>query len=235
MNGTQESSVAEQPPAFWYDLPQGYVQLDVYPTPERLATTAREILALPEEVRERADGVFRLYAITMWELQKQRVQGCAMGMHPDDRGGVTTSFLTVFSVDTQGANPKAAMARLVDGDDAGADEHGFVPVELPCGLGFRTDTVRSAPAPGRPAAGGDLPDEQPVWQGMVAIPDVRSSMIIVVQLVSSSVELAEEYRGVLHGVAGTVSFADPKQSDGRGQPAEPMPGSAAEAVRNDFG
>lgn len=232
---SDELSTTDLRPAFWYDIPHGYLQMDVYPTAERLDEVAAQIRALPEDVRDRADQVFRLYAIVMWEMQKNRVQGCAIGMHPDDRGEATTSVLTVFSVDTHGKNPKAALTTLMTSGFGDSPDSGFVPIELPCGLGFRAETVRQAMAPGRPSGGGDQPEEDPVWQGMVAIPDVRSSAIIVIQLVSASVNLADDYRNVLEGVASTVSFTDPARADGAGGVTEPMPGSAAEAVRNDFG
>ena len=73
-------------------------------------------------------------------------------------------------------------------------------------ISAQVETVRRTMAPGRPEGGGDEPEQQPVWQGTIAIPDVRSSAIIAVQLVTSSVDLADDYRNVLRGVASTVSF-----------------------------
>ncbi|EST23175.1 hypothetical protein N566_26025 [Streptomycetaceae bacterium MP113-05] len=222
-------------PVFWYDVPHGYLPLDVSPTAESLDDLAAQIRALPENVRDQADQVFRLYAIVIWELQKNRVQGCALGMHPDGDGEPTTSVLTLFSVNTNGASPKATLTTLMSGGFGDSAESGFVPLELPCGLGFRAETVRAAPAPRQPPAGSDQPAVEQVWQGMVAIPDARSSSIIVVQLVTASVDLADDYRNVLQGVARTVSFTDPTRGDAGGEEDGPMPGSAAEAVRNDFG
>ncbi|MFR9674649.1 hypothetical protein [Streptomyces sp. TR06-5] len=230
-----DHTTASPRPAFWYEIPHGYLQVDLHSGAERLDEVAAQIRALPEDLRDRADQVFRLYALIMWEMQRNRVQGCAVGMHPDDGDGVTTSVLTVFSVDTRGTNPKAALTTLMASGFGDSTESGVVPVELPCGLGFRAERVRPAPVPGRPADGGDQPDEEPVWQGMVAIPDIRSSAIIVMQLVSASVHLADDYRNVLQGVAGTVSFTDPAHAGGAAGETEPAPGSAAEAVRNDFG
>lgn len=232
---SSEPPTADAAPAFWYDLPHGYLQMDVSPDAESLDEAAAQIRALPEEIRDRADQVFRLYAIVLWEMQKNRVQGCAIGMHPDDDGEPTTSVLTLFSVGTQGANPRATLATLMTSGFGESSQSGFVPLELPCGLGFRAETVRAAPAPRRPPEGSEQPVEEPVWQGMVAIPDARSSAIVVVQLVTSSVALADDYRNILEGVASTVSFTDPTRAGDAGEATEPMPGSVAEAVRNDFG
>ncbi|WP_251070201.1 hypothetical protein [Streptomyces sp. ISL-96] len=96
MNDLFDIAAVEQKPAFWYGLPLGYRQVDLQPSPAGLAEVARQINDLPSEVRDRADQVFRLYAIVVMMLQKQQVQGCALGMHPDDSGGSALSVLTVF-------------------------------------------------------------------------------------------------------------------------------------------
>lgn len=235
MNGTQMDSATALPPTFWYDIPQGYHQLDVYPTTEHMEERTRQLRSLPENLRDRADQVFRLYAAVIWGMQKQRVQGCLLGMHPDDRGGVTTSVVTLSSVQMPGINPKAVLATLLDSSATTTPENGVVPVELPTGPGYLTVSVRNATVPGSAPRDGGEPAQEPVWQGTVAIPDTRSSAIIAVQLVTSSVDLADDYRNVLLGVARTVTFADPTRTEGAGGTDEPRPGSAAEAVRNDFG
>lgn len=263
---TVHDDTAVRPQAqFWYDIPFGYAPLDVYPSDERLAELAREILALPEGVRERADHMFRLYALTMYEMQKHLVQGCALGLHPDEREGAAMSVLTVSSVDTPGVGPKAVLATLMASGAGESQETGIVPVELPCGPGFLTQSVQSpvppgasrqdgpdsetdsdtAPGtggsdgpqgPGGPNApgGGNSPDAPPVWRGMLAIPDTRASAIIVLQLVSPSVHLADAYRDVLVGVGRSVSFTDPALASRTGD-EPPEPGSARAAVRSDFG
>lgn len=236
MNSVEEEAALKPRPQFWYQIPYGYAQLEVYPTAERMAELAREVLALPEDVRERADQVFRLYALVMYEMQKHRVQGCALGLHPDDReGGAAMSVLTVSSIDSPGVNPKAVLATLLGSGAGESRKTGIVPVELPCGPGFVTQFVeRPAPAGASPAEGEDGVDESPVWRGLLAIPDTRASAIIAVQLVTPSVHLADDYREVLVNIGRTVSFTDPGLAARMGdEPAEP--GSGAEAVRSDFG
>ncbi|MFC4494155.1 hypothetical protein ACFPA8_08410 [Streptomyces ovatisporus] len=232
MSTTPEDSAVRPATQFWYDLPHGYLQLEVRPDREHLDEMARQILALPEDVRDRADQVFRLYALTMWEMQKHRVQGCAIGMHPDGRGDVATSVLTVSSVGVQGVNPKAVLATLMASGAGETADNGIVPLELPSGPGFLTESVRRSVVPGSSHADADEPEEAPVWQGMVAIPDTRASAIIALQLVTPSLESVDDFRNVLRGVASTVTFDDPAAAGGA---AEPEPGSAAYAVKNDFG
>lgn len=234
MKGTEEEATATLRPAFWYDIPHGYVRLEIYPSAERLDELARQILALPEDVRDRADQVFRLYAIVMWEMQKHRVQGCALGLHPDEQGGAATSVLTVSTVETHGVNPKAALTTLMASGSGDSEDSSILPVELPCGSGFVTGTVQRAVVPGAPPAEDGLPEQAPVWRGLVAIPDTRSSAVIAVQLVTPNVDLADDYRNVLLGVARTVRFTDPAL-DTVDETTEPEPGTAAHAVRSDFG
>ncbi|OEV30326.1 hypothetical protein AN219_11555 [Streptomyces nanshensis] len=236
MNSIQEDSAVKPRPAFWYDLPYGYLQVDVYPSSQRMEELARQILALPEGLRDRADQVFRMYALMMWELQKHRVVGCALGLHPDGESDASMSVLTVSIVETQGVNPKAALTLLMASGAGDTMETGIVPVELPCGTGFVTGTVEETNVPdSQPAPGDESPAKTSVWRGMVAIPDTRSSSVTVLQLVTPALHLADDYRNVLLGVASTVTFTDPRLADGTGGTLEPEPGGVAEAVRNDFG
>ncbi|MCX4858604.1 hypothetical protein [Streptomyces canus] len=209
MNGLLDMVDAEPKPEFWYGLPYGYLQLDLQPTPEGIQEVARQIEALPDDVRDRADQVFRLYSVVLTLLRSQAVMGCALGMHPDERGEPTLSVLTVSTVPTSGAHPEAVLLQMLG---TGPD-NGIVPVELPVGTGYVLETERITPAPTAPPEGQDEPAQGTVWQGTVAIPVPRTSSIITVQLVTPAVELADDYRGVLLGVARTVTFDDPAAPD----------------------
>ncbi|MEU9329636.1 hypothetical protein AB0D91_38620 [Streptomyces canus] len=211
MNGFLDTVETEPKPEFWYGLPYGYLQLDLQPTPEGIQEVARQINALPEDVRDRADQVFRLYSVVLTLLRSQAVMGCALGMHPDERGEPTLSVLTVSTVPTSGAHPEAVLLQML-GDGTGPAD-GIVPVELPVGTGYVLETERTTPAPTAPPDGQEDPAEGTVWQGTVAIPVPRTSSIITVQLVTPAVELADDYRGVLLGVARTVTFDDPAAPD----------------------
>jgi hypothetical protein len=229
---TNVPGLADSPrPLFWYGLPHGYRQVDLHPTSEGLDEVARQIKALPEPLRDRADQVFRLYAVVVTMIQKQQVHGFALGLHPDDIGGDALSVLTISSVPMPGLNPTVVLAKLLAGTAGSTPEDGIRPVELPAGTGFLLETVRKTPAPGRPPEGEEGPREGTVWQGTVAIPDIASSSVITVQLVTASVELADDYRSVLLGTARTVTFTDP---------AAPLPAAepgsvTAEDTRSVFG
>ncbi|MGW0550019.1 hypothetical protein [Streptomyces altiplanensis] len=235
MNDLLDMTVAEPKPAFWYGIPHGYRQVDLHPSREGLAEVARQIRELPGEARDRADQVFRLYAFVVMALQKQQVQGCALGMHPDNSGGSALSVLTVSSVPMPGVSPKLVLTKLLADSPGNGPDDGLRPVELPVGVGFLSETVRTAVAPGAPPEGQEEPRQEKTWQGMVAIPDARSSSVVVVQMVTASLELADDYRGVLLGTARTVTFTDPDPAGAERAPEAAAPGSAAAVMRSDFG
>ncbi|MFE3855329.1 hypothetical protein ACFXPN_29880 [Streptomyces griseorubiginosus] len=229
MNRFLDTVEAEPKPEFWYGLPHGFLQLDLQPSPEGIQEVARQLSSLPDDVRDRADQVFRLYSVVLTLLRSQAVMGCALGMHPDERGEPTLSVLTVSTVPTSGAHPEAVLLQLL-GDGGTGRGDGIVPVELPVGTGYVWETERTTVAPTAPPDGQEGPAEGTVWQGTVAIPVPRSSSIITVQLVTASVELADDYRGVLLGVARTVTFDDP--SAPAADPVDDMPSPAG---RSPFG
>lgn len=221
-------------PKFWYGLPNGYLELDFNPSDEGVAELARQLSGLPEEARERADQTFRLYAMTVMLLQKQPVAVCALGMHPDANGEPSLSVLTISAFPSEGANPTRVLAGMVTGSAGGGPSNGMQPIELPVGVGFLTEQVRKTVAPGVPPEGQKQPLEGSVWQGTVAVPEPKTSSIITVQLVTSSLELADDYRSVLLGTARTLSFTDPTTEANQG-PGPVVPGSAAEVMKSDFG
>ncbi|MFG2552359.1 hypothetical protein [Streptomyces sp. NPDC048581] len=209
MNSFLDVAPPEPKPEYWYGLPYGYLKLDLQPTAEGLLEMARQINALPAEARDHADQVFRLYAVVVSMLQSQQVQGCALGMHPDDNGDPLMSVLTVSTLATPNGNAKAALTQMLAAGAGTGVGNGVVPVELAVGTGFLLESERSTVSPGAPPEGQDEPLEETVWQGTVVIPDTRSSSVITVQLVTPNVQLADDYRGVLLGVARTVTFTDP--------------------------
>ncbi|MER7025165.1 MULTISPECIES: hypothetical protein [Streptomyces] len=230
--------MAEPKPEFWYGLPYGYLSLDLRPTPEGIQETARQITLLPPEHRDRADQAFRLYAAVLTMLRKREVMGCALGMHPDDSGDPTLSVLTISTVSTSGTNPNAVLMQLLGGESTGSGvADGIVPVEIPVGTGYIWETVRRTPSPAAPPEGEEGDEESregTVWQGTVAIPRPGGASIVMLQLVTPAVELSQDYRGVLLGVARTVSFTDPAEEATAHGSSGTSPASDA-AERSPFG
>ncbi|MEV5599123.1 hypothetical protein [Streptomyces sp. NPDC052496] len=235
MNSTFAEPAAEPRPAFWYGLPDGYVQLDLHPSLERVEDLAAQVRALPDGVRDRAESAFRFYAGILTLLNDQEVQGCAIGLHPDGEGGISFSVLTVSTVPVTGVDPKLVLVGLLGAPEERPAGETLTPVELPCGLGFLSETERRTTAPGRPPEGTEGPPQGTVWQGTVAVTGTGVPDIVVVQLVTAAVELAADYRDVLLGTAATLTFTDPAHSEG---PEEEEPAGrnpAGGTVRDIFG
>lgn len=209
-------------PSFWYGIPHGYAQLDLAPSTDHVEAMMRQVQGLPDGVRERASQALQFYAGAVTLLNAQKVQGCAIGVHPDEAGGYAMSVLTVASVSSAGIDPKLVLADMVRSAAASDSGEGVRPVELPCGTGLLAETKRRVVAPGRQRAEGD------VWQGTVAVPDAGSSEIVLVQLVTAAVDQADDYLRVLLGVAHTVTFSDPA-------PVPSPTSGVADSMRSDFG
>ncbi|MGW7054731.1 hypothetical protein [Streptomyces sp. NPDC054887] len=221
-------------PAFWYGLPHGYLQLDLDPPYEQVVALIQQVLSLPDELRDRAEEVVRFYTGVVGLLNAQQVQGCAIGLHPDEAGGAVSSVLTVSTVPASGVNAKLVLAGMA-GTAADNPDEGMRPLELPCGTGFIAEKKRRTVAPGRPPEGGDAPAEGTVWQGTVAVTGRGMPDIVVVQLVTAAVDLADDYRNILLGVAHTLTFTDPAARDEPDGTGTRHGSAATKAIRNDFG
>ncbi|WP_158745261.1 hypothetical protein [Streptomyces sp. NRRL S-1448] len=221
-------------PHYWYGLPHGYLPLDLDPPVEQLTALVNHVLGLPEDVRGPAERVLRFYAGVVTALNSHNVQGCAIGLHPDDEGGFSSSVLTFSTVAAPGVNPSLVLAHMAVAADEAPDKE-VQPLELPCGTGFLAVETRSAVAPGSaPEADGSL-EEDPVWQGTIAVTGPGTSDIVVVQLVTPALELADVYRDVLLGVGHSVSFIDPSSAEEADGDGEAGPGAAADTAKNPFG
>ncbi|WP_028814822.1 hypothetical protein [Streptomyces flavidovirens] len=228
--------MTEPKPDFWYLIPHGYVPLDLNPPLEQIESLVRQVLSLPDEQRDRAERVLRFYTGIITSMNAQDVRVCLFGMHPDDQGDPTFSVVTFSTVQASGGHAKLVIAGMA-GTAADSPEEGLRPLELPAGLGLLTEEMRSMPAPGPPPEGSDDPPVETVWQGTVALTCPGNSDILVLQMVTPAVDLADHYRDILIGVAHTVSFTDPSlpETAGDATDGDPEPGSVAAMVRSDFG
>ncbi len=221
-------------PAFWYGLPVGYMSLDLLPPAERLMEIVNQLRGLPEQERDEADRALRLYAGIISLLNTNRVQECALGMHPDDAGGFTTSVFTVSTLPTSGS-AKLVVAGLA-GSAADSPDEGMRPLELPCGLGFLSEKRSPAPRSSRHPERSDAASSH-IWQGTVAVAAPSAPELIVLQMVTPDLDSADDYRNILLGIARTLTFTDPARAMAAAdEDREPeAPTGAAAAMRNDFG
>ncbi|MGI5458445.1 hypothetical protein ACQEWB_35770 [Streptomyces sp. CA-249302] len=219
-------------PVFWYGIPHGYAKLDLNPPRERIEKLARELNMLPADQRAQASQVLQFYAGVVNALNAQNVHMCAVGYHPDDDGTIVTSTLTISTVSTSGHNAKLVIAGLA-GTAADHPNCGMRPLTLPCGLGYLVEEKKRTVAPGRDPDNPEGPLRGDVWQGTVAATGSGTPDIILVQMVTPALYLADVYRDILLGVAYTLTFTDPAQS--APELGEPSMNSAEAAMRNDFG
>ncbi|MEU9287099.1 hypothetical protein AB0D57_20885 [Streptomyces sp. NPDC048275] len=108
------------------------------------------------------------------------------------------------------------------------------PLELPCGLGYLAEEKKRTVAPGRDPDSLEGPLRGDVWQSTVAVTGSGTPDIIMVQLVTPALHLADVYRDILLGVARTLTFTDPVKS-APARDSEPRAGSVEAAMRSDFG
>ncbi|MEW2402704.1 hypothetical protein [Streptomyces sp. NPDC046862] len=221
-------------PSFWYGLPVGYLSLDLHPPAERLMEVVNQLRGLPEQERDEADRALRLYAGIVNLLNANRVQECALGVHPNDSGGFTTSVFTVSTMLTAGNSSKLVVAGLAGSAADGRDE-GMCPLELPCGVGFLAEKRSPAPRSSRrPEASDAAPSH--IWQGTIAVAAPSAPELIVLQMVTPDLDSADAYRDILLGIARTLTFTDPARAAANDEDGEPeAPTGAAAAMRNDFG
>ncbi|MGW3120314.1 hypothetical protein ACWDBW_24755 [Streptomyces sp. NPDC001107] len=219
-------------PVFWYGIPHGYAKLELEPPRERIEELVRELNKLPAEQRAQASQALQFYAGMVTALNAQNVHMCAVGYHPDDDGTIVTSTLTISTVSTSGHSAKLVIAGLA-GTAADDPDSGMRPLELPCGLGYLAEEKKRTVAPGRDPDSPEGPLHGDVWQGTVAVAGSGTPDIILVQLVTPALHLADVYRDILLGVARTLTFTDPTKP--ASDPDKPRAGSAEAAMRNDFG
>ncbi|MFJ5058946.1 hypothetical protein ACIP96_05945 [Streptomyces nigra] len=231
MSEVTTASEDTRKPSFWYGLPVGYTSLDLQPPAERLVELIKRLRGLPDQEREEADRALRLYASIVSQLNANRVQECALGVHPYDAGGFTTSVFTVSTLPTTGS-AKLAVAGLA-GNVGGGKDDGVRPLELPCGLGLLSEKGVAAPRSSmRPELNDTLPTH--LWQGVVVVAAPSAPELIVLQMVTPNGDAADDYRNILLGIARTLTFSDPARTAATGQADQPE-GSIGAAVRNDFG
>ncbi|MGX1760525.1 hypothetical protein ACWIG5_27020 [Streptomyces lydicus] len=235
MNEPFAGAVEKPVPEIWYGIPHGYVEVDLDPPVEQIEEMVQQVLALPDGLRMQVEPVVQFYAGFVTAINEQDARACLLGMHLDEYDEPATSVITFSTVPAHGISAKAIIAGTV-GSAADEVDGGARPLELPAGLAYFSEEKRHVPAPGRPAE-GDGPLMGDIWQGTVAVTGSGASEIVLIQLVTSAVEMAEDFRNILLGVAHTLSFTDPALSGNEADAGarEPEPDSVVAAVRNVFG
>ncbi|MFJ3725882.1 hypothetical protein ACIPYQ_25410 [Streptomyces sp. NPDC090045] len=184
-------------PPVWFRLPPGFH--DIGPGDRASLHAVAEALDSPDaqhDLSRLMDG--------LEELAGHSVVHTAIGLHPEEPNGLTTSLfsLTIRQVDQP--NPRLAVARTalaIAGSPLWTSSvRRFVdlPSALPCCLVAGIISV---------------PDvEQQLFQARVATVHPDGLHVLVIDLTSASTQHAGAYTDIIEAVAHTILFTDPEPS-----------------------
>lgn len=190
---TQQGSI----PPIWFRLPPGFH--DIGPGDRASLNTFAEALGSPEAQRDLSQLMDGLE-----ELTGHDVVHTALGFHPEEPVGVTTSLFSLTIRRAEQPNPKLTVARSALAIARSAlwtsSLRRFIdlPSALPCCL----------------VAGAiSVPDvEHRLFQARVATVHPDGLHLLVLDLTSASTQHADAYTDILEAVAHTLSFSDPDPS-----------------------
>ncbi|MFI6105324.1 hypothetical protein [Streptomyces sp. NPDC051310] len=140
------------------------------------------------------------------------VMHASFGVHADDEEAPSISFLTLSDIDSGAPTPALAVAQCglrMAGPALGrvrAARFLTLPCERPAAL---TTCVLPAPPQWVTDIAGLPSGGAVVFQARVAIARPQGSRVVIVDLTTTAVAMADEYTEIVLGVAGTVSFVDP--------------------------
>ncbi|WP_158827838.1 hypothetical protein [Streptomyces sp. NRRL S-118] len=140
------------------------------------------------------------------------VMHASFGVHADEAAAPCISLLTLSDIDTGAPTPALAVAQCglrMAGPALGevqAARFLTLPCERPAAL---TTCLLPAPPQRVSDVAGLLPAGAVVFQARVAIARPQGSRVVITDLTTTAVPMADEYTEIALGVAGTVSFVDP--------------------------
>ncbi|WP_405889621.1 hypothetical protein OG427_04585 [Streptomyces sp. NBC_00133] len=199
----------------WFRLPPGFIDLEPGAWDELEARMSDDLAflhqdaPLPEERSPRARVLLELLA----DLYDQGMMHLAFGIHTDAGQGVCTSVLSLSDVPIDAATRALAAAQC--GLQLVAHPFGTVLrrdlVDLPCRMPAALVTCLLPEPPDHvrgnsveiPSAGSS------VFQARLGIARPSGSRVLLIDLTTTEVELADEYTEILLGIGRTVSFTDP--------------------------
>ncbi|MFG2337870.1 hypothetical protein [Streptomyces yangpuensis] len=183
-------------PPVWFRLPPGFH--DVRPSDRAALNAVAEALGsadAQQELSQLMDG--------LEELSGQNVVHTAIGLHPEEPGGISTSLFSLTVRPAEQPNPRLTVARAALA--IARSPHWTNPVRrfvdlssgLPCCLVSGTISV--------PAV------EHGLFQARAATVHPDGRHLLVLDLTSASTQHADAYTDIIEAVAHTVVFSDPVQ------------------------
>ncbi len=184
-------------PPVWFRLPPGFH--DIGPGNRASLNAFAETLGSPAAQRELSQLMDALEQLTVHDIVHT-----ALGLHPEEPVGVTTSLFSLTVRRAEQPNPRLAVARTALAISRSA---------------LWTSAVRRFI---------DLPSALPccLVAGVICVPDVDHKLfqarvttvhpdglhLLILDLTSASTQHADAYTDILEAVAHTLTFADPEAS-----------------------
>ncbi|MEU7723705.1 hypothetical protein AB0B78_00305 [Streptomyces sp. NPDC040724] len=181
----------------WFRLPPGFH--DIGPGDKAALLTVAEALGSPDGQRELSQLMDGLE-----ELAGHDVVHTALGFHPEEPVGVTTSLFSLTIQRAEQPNPRLTVARtalaIARSSLWESSTRRFIdlPSALPCCL---VAGIISVPGV-----------EQRLFQARVATVHPDNLHLLLLDLTSASTQHADAYTDILEAVAHTVLFTDPEPS-----------------------
>lgn len=198
-------------PPVWFRLPPGFH--DIGPEDRAALDGVVGALGSPDAQRQLAQLMDRLD-----ELSMHHVVHTAIGMHPDEPVGVSTSLFSLTVRRAEHPNARLAVARtaltIAQSPLWSTSRRRFIelPSSSPCCMVAGTL---------------DLPEAvQPVFQARVATAHPDGQHVLVLDLTSAAIQHAAAYTDILEAITHTLAFADP----GLGPPCAARPSRITEAL-----
>lgn len=176
----------------WFRLPPGFH--DVHPSDRTALGSFADALnssTAQQELMQLMD--------TVDALADLQVVHTALGLHPDEQGGVATSVFAMTVRPTEAGNPQVAAARTALAVTQSAlwnistRRLIALPSGLPCYL----------------VAGTILVAEKELFQAKVLMSHADGDHVLVLDLTSTEIRYADAYSDIIEAVTYTVSFTDP--------------------------
>ncbi|GGQ04671.1 hypothetical protein GCM10010215_32660 [Streptomyces virginiae] len=184
-------------PTVWFRLPAGFH--DIGPADRDTLIAFAEALGSADAKRELSKLIDGLE-----ELADHDVVHTAIGLHPEEPVGVATSLFALTLRPVQQPNPRLTVARtalaIARSSLWSSSIRRFIelPSGLPCCLVAGTISVPKV--------------EHRLFQARVATVHPDGHHLLVLDLISASIEHADAYTDILEAVAHTTLFSDPEAS-----------------------
>lgn len=206
--------IVEPQSTCWFRLPPGFIDLEPGAWDELEARMSDNLAFLHQDARlpgERSPRA-RVLLELLADLYDQGMMHLAFGIHTGAGQGVCTSVFSLSDVPTNAATQVLAAAQC--GLQLAAHPFGTVLrrelVDLPCRMPAALVTCLLPEPPDHVEKRAEIPSPgSGVFQARLGIARPSGSRVVLIDLTTTEVELADEYTEILLGIGRTVSFTDP--------------------------